>query len=133
MEEGIEVADVLGDVFTADCPGREVLEHITSRWGLLVLVALKEGPLRFHQLRNRIGGISEKMLAQNLRVLVRDGLLNRTVEPDTPPKVYYALTPLGQEGVLALCEVVRWISRAAPGVVAAQRRHDAMLAGSHAG
>ncbi|GAA5054779.1 DNA-binding HxlR family transcriptional regulator [Thermocatellispora tengchongensis] len=127
MEEGAEVAASIGDVLSGDCPGRGILEHITSRWGLLVLVALREGPLRFHQLRDRIGGISEKMLAQTLRVLVRDGLLERTVEPATPPKVFYALTPLGQDGIPALCEVIRWISRATPGIQMAQRRYDAGL------
>jgi DNA-binding HxlR family transcriptional regulator len=59
--------------FTTECPGRAVFNHIASRWGLLLLVTLGEGPQRFHLLRDRIEGISEKMLSQNLRFLVRDG------------------------------------------------------------
>ncbi|MFG1707289.1 winged helix-turn-helix transcriptional regulator [Nonomuraea sp. M3C6] len=112
------------DFFNSDCPGREVLDHITSRWGVLVLVALKDGPLRFHQLRDRIGGISEKMLSQNLRVLGRDGLIDRFVEPTTPPKVTYSLTPLGRQAVAHLCGLVEWIARSAKDIATAQEQHD---------
>ncbi|MFI0367792.1 winged helix-turn-helix transcriptional regulator [Actinomadura sp. 1N219] len=118
-------ADPAAEVLTGDCPAREVLDHITSRWGVLVLVALKDGPLRFHQLRDGVGGISEKMLSQTLRVLRRDGLLDRSVEPTTPPSVSYTLTPLGREGVLPLCGLIEWIARRADDVLAAQAHHDA--------
>jgi DNA-binding HxlR family transcriptional regulator len=120
--------DEATDVFTADCPGREVFEHVTSRWSILVLAALKDGPLRFSQLRDRIGGISEKMLAQSVRVLGRDGLVDREVEPSNPPKVTYRLTPLGAELIVPLCELVRWIGRRTPEIMAAQRRHDRQAA-----
>ncbi|GAA3694905.1 helix-turn-helix domain-containing protein [Nonomuraea antimicrobica] len=112
------------DLFKDDCPGRQVLDHVTSRWGVLVLVALNDGPLRFHRLRDTIGGISEKMLAQNLRVLGRDGLIDRFVEPTTPPRVTYSLTPAGREAVGHLCGLMEWIARATPGVLAAQEEHD---------
>ncbi|WP_084964971.1 winged helix-turn-helix transcriptional regulator [Thermoactinospora rubra] len=121
--------DPVTDVFTSDCPGREVLDHITGRWGLLIVAALKDGPLRFSQLRDRIGGVSEKMLAQTLRVLHRDGLIERNVEHSRPPKVCYELTPLGSELIGPLCELVQWIARRTPDIVAAQRRHD--QSGSH--
>ncbi|WP_369332906.1 winged helix-turn-helix transcriptional regulator [Nonomuraea candida] len=61
----------MSDVFNSDCPGRTVFVHVTSRWGMLILAALRDGPLRFYLLRDRIGGISEKMLSQNLRDLVQ--------------------------------------------------------------
>lgn len=112
------------DVFNSDCPAREVLNHITSRWAVLVLLALRQGPLRFHQLRDRIEGVSEKMLSQNLRVLTRDGLLDRTVTPTVPPSVSYALTVVGREGVAHLAELTAWIAKAAPDIQAAQAHHD---------
>lgn len=118
-------ADPTAEVLNSDCPARQVLDHVTSRWGVLVLVALKDGPLRFHQLRNNIGGISEKMLSQTLRTLRRDGLLDRSVEPTTPPSVSYTLTPLGLEGVQHLCGLIEWIARRADDVLTAQARHDA--------
>ncbi|MEV4896171.1 helix-turn-helix domain-containing protein [Nonomuraea sp. NPDC055795] len=90
-----ELPDPLSDAFNSDCPGREVFTHVTSRWGMLIMVALRDGPLRFYLLRDRIGGISEKMLSQSLRGLVRDGLVHREVEPSVPPKVTYSLTGLG--------------------------------------
>ncbi|TQJ00709.1 HxlR family transcriptional regulator [Amycolatopsis cihanbeyliensis] len=119
-EPGIE-----GDAFNADCPGRTVLNHVTSRWGTLILVSLSEGPMRFSTLRDRIGGISEKMLAQNLRVLARDGFVERTVEPSTPPKVSYALTELGTEVTFYLHGLMGWIRSRVGDIVFAQRHHDA--------
>ena len=74
------------DVFHTDCPAREVLDHVTSRWGVWVLIRLADGPLRFSELRDRIEGVSEKMLSQTLRNLAQDGLVWRKVEPTTPPK-----------------------------------------------
>jgi DNA-binding HxlR family transcriptional regulator len=119
--------DPSNDAFNKDCPGREVFDHVTSRWGILVLAALRDGPLRFYQLRDRIGGISEKMLSQNLRVLTRDGLVERMVEPDIPPKVSYRLSPLGQEGSAPLRTLLDWIALRSPDILLAQSRHDANL------
>ncbi|HEY1156918.1 MAG TPA: helix-turn-helix domain-containing protein, partial [Arthrobacter sp.] len=72
-------------VFPAGCPSRTVLDHITSKWGVLVLVALSEGEQRWSDLRRRAEGISEKMLAQTLKTLERDGLVSRTAQPVIPP------------------------------------------------
>ncbi|GGZ45372.1 putative HTH-type transcriptional regulator YtfH [Streptomyces inusitatus] len=113
-----------GDAFTADCPARDVLNHVGSRWGVLILAALGEGPMRFHVLRDRVGGISEKMLSQNLRTLTRDGLLSRTVEPASPPRVTYALTPLGRELSSVLSGLVEWITLRVGDVLAAREAHD---------
>lgn len=64
-----------GNLFAEQCPSREVLKHVTSRWGVLILVALREGTHRFSDLRRKIGGVSEKMLAQSLQALEQDGFL----------------------------------------------------------
>ncbi|AZS76796.1 transcriptional regulator [Streptomyces lydicus] len=76
---------------------RDVADHVTSRWGIWVLISLRSNDLRFYELRDSIQGISEKMLAQTLRALVKDGLVRREVEPTTPPQVTYGLTEFGQE------------------------------------
>ncbi|MFE3993751.1 winged helix-turn-helix transcriptional regulator [Streptomyces goshikiensis] len=85
------------EVFHTDCPARDVVDHVTSRWGVWVLIALRNDDLRFYELRESIKGISEKMLAQTLRALVQDGLVWRRVEPTTPPQVTYGLTEFGQD------------------------------------
>jgi DNA-binding HxlR family transcriptional regulator len=92
-----QVIPMRGDVFDSNCPSRAVLDHVTSKWAVLVLVALRGGPLRFSALRRRIGGVSEKMLAQTLRTLEGDGFVAREVAPTTPPQVTYSLTRLGLE------------------------------------
>ncbi|MFJ4707315.1 winged helix-turn-helix transcriptional regulator [Streptomyces anulatus] len=119
-----EKAVAMSDAFTADCPARTVLNHVSSRWGVLILASLREGPMRFYVLRDRIGGISEKMLSQNLRVFVRDGLIAREVEATVPPQVTYSLTPLGRELAVTLGGLVEWITHRIGDIVAARERHD---------
>ncbi|MEC3976580.1 winged helix-turn-helix transcriptional regulator [Amycolatopsis sp. H20-H5] len=85
------------EVFHTDCPARDVVDHVTSKWGVWVLISLRNNDLRFHELRKSIQGISEKMLAQTLRALVQDGLIWREVEPTAPPQVTYGLTEFGQD------------------------------------
>lgn len=98
-----------GEVFSEHCPSRQILNHITSRWGVLVLVALLGGTHRFSALRRRIGGISEKMLAQTLQLLEQDGFVTRTAYPVVPPHVEYALTALGREIAQKVEEMADWI------------------------
>jgi DNA-binding HxlR family transcriptional regulator len=98
-------ADGRFDVLAAGCPTRQVIDRIGDKWTLLVLYALRGGTLRFSQLRGLVEGISQKMLTQTLRGLERDGIVSRRVYPTVPPKVEYALTPLG----LSLAEVVTGI------------------------
>ncbi|MER5424783.1 winged helix-turn-helix transcriptional regulator [Streptosporangium roseum] len=126
-QEKRHMPDPMSDVFNSDCPGRTVFTHVTSRWGMLILAALRGGPLRFYLLRDRIGGISEKMLSQNLRDLVRDGLVHREVVPSVPPKVSYSLTPLGEGLAAALQELLSWIGSHTADVIAAQRQHDVLV------
>jgi DNA-binding HxlR family transcriptional regulator len=111
--------------FLTDCPGREIFDHVTSRWGLLLLLALVDGPLRFHVLRDSVEGISEKMLSQSLKILSRDGLVERLVESTIPPRVSYKLSAIGHEVAAPLNEVLRWIGRRILDIHAAQKTYDA--------
>lgn len=113
-----------GNCLSADCPAREVFNHVTGRWGGLVLTALFGNTLRFSALRTRVGGISEKMLAQTLRDLERDGLIERRQFPQVPPRVEYDLTAAGLEIATRLHELVRWIEGHVRDLVAAQRAHE---------
>lgn len=98
-----------GDVMACDCPSRLVLNHLTSRWGVLVLIALETGTHRFSQLRRAIGGISERMLAQTLHQLESDGLVQRHAHDVVPPHVDYTLTPLGQGAAEKVRQLTDWV------------------------
>ena len=93
----------------ADCPTRVVLDHVMSRWGVLLLLALSERTMRWGELRRVVEGISEKMLAQTLRTLETDGLVHREVTATVPPRVDYSLTPLGTDLVARLLPLMEWI------------------------
>jgi len=83
------------DPYDRDCPSRQVLNRVGDTWSVLIVVALADGPARYTALAGRITGVSPKMLTQTLRGLERDGMITRTVYPVVPPRVEYALTPLG--------------------------------------
>ncbi|MFQ6326575.1 winged helix-turn-helix transcriptional regulator [Nocardia sp. CWNU-33] len=85
------------DVFARNCTSRPVLQNVASRWGILALVALREGPYRFSALRRRVDGVSERMLSQTLQALERDGMVHREVHETIPPRVEYTLTDLGAD------------------------------------
>ncbi len=103
-----------GDVLAVACPSREVLRRLTSRWGVLVLIALRAGPMRFSALRRRIGGVSERMLAQTLQALEGDGMLLRHALPVVPPHVEYELTPLGVEAAERVRALADWVEESLP-------------------
>lgn len=103
-----------GDLMASACPSREVLKHITSRWGVLVLIALEGRTLRFSQIRRMIGGVSERMLAQTLQWLERDGMVDRVAFDVVPPHVEYSLTPLGQEAAEKVRSLADWIETSLP-------------------
>jgi DNA-binding HxlR family transcriptional regulator len=113
---------VRGNLFSEHCPSREVLKHVTSRWGVLLLVALGDGPQRFGALRRKVGGISEKMLAQTLQWLEQDGFVQRIAHPVAPPRVEYRLTPLGEEVSSKVADVADWIEGNLGGILQAQRK-----------
>ncbi|MBF9066439.1 winged helix-turn-helix transcriptional regulator [Streptacidiphilus fuscans] len=111
------------DVLHTDCPARGVVDHVTSRWGVWVLISLRSNDLRFFELRESIRGISEKMLAQTLRALVQDDLVWRKVEPTTPPQVTYGLTEFGREVSEPLTELFDRITRRLPQSGGVNRRY----------
>lgn len=98
-----------GDLMAPDCPSRAVLQHVTRRWGVLVLIALETGTLRFSELRRGIGGVSERMLAQTLQQLEGDGFVRRVAYQVVPPHVEYSLTPLGLEVAEKVRGLADWI------------------------
>lgn len=110
-----------GNVFASGCPSREVMKHVTSSWGLLILIALQDGTLRFGELRRRAGGVSERMLSQTLRWLEGDGLVLRRSYPVVPPHTDYTLTPLGREVAVKVADLARWIEERLPELSAEPR------------
>lgn len=115
-------SDLIGQVLSNDCPSREILEHLTNKWSVLVLRCLSDGVLRFSELRKRIEGVSEKMLAQTLKILERDGFILRTVYPQVPPKVEYQLTILGAQAAEKLNYLIAWIERSLPEILENKNR-----------
>ena len=123
--------ELRGDVYDHNCPTRVIANHATGRWGSLVLGKLLDdggGTKRFGELRRAVTGISEKMLAQTLQALERDGLVHREVHPVIPPRVDYSLTPLGAHAAKQISELFGWIEENLPNFLAAQEEYDARRA-----
>jgi DNA-binding HxlR family transcriptional regulator len=97
------------NVLSALCSSRIVLNHITSRWAVLVFVVLRNETLRFSQVRRLIDGVSERMLSQTLKTLESDGFVVRLSYDVVPPHVEYHLTPLGRDMADRLLDMVRFI------------------------
>lgn len=116
---------VLGDPYRADCPTRRILDRIGDRWTVLVIGALGDGEARFSELRRRIEGVSQKMLTQTLRGLERDGLVSRTVYPEVPVRVVYALTEAGRSLLVPLRALQEWSVEHLGDVSQSQRAFDA--------
>ncbi|MFI1441446.1 winged helix-turn-helix transcriptional regulator [Streptomyces fructofermentans] len=114
----------------AMCPYRLVLEHVTSRWGVLVLILLLERSHRFSELRRAIGRVSEKMLTQTLQTLERDGMVHREARPVIPPRVDYSLTDLGREAAEQVRDLAAWTERRMAAVQEVREGYDAARAGS---
>ena len=111
-----------GDLLAEACPSREVLKHVTSRWGVLVLMVLETRMHRFAELRRAIGGVSERMLAQTLQWLEGDGLVLRIAHDVVPPHVEYRLTPLGRQAAKRVRGLADWIEVNLPKVLQARGR-----------
>ncbi|HZR39389.1 MAG TPA: helix-turn-helix domain-containing protein [Ktedonobacteraceae bacterium] len=112
------------NAYSAACPARQVLDLIADKWSIFIISSLESRSLRFAELERQIGGISQKMLTQTLRNLERDGLVQRTVYPEVPPRVEYALTPLGRTICMPLAEIIRWSEENITAVMAAQQNYD---------
>ena len=117
---------LLGQVLSTECPSREILEHLTSKWSVLVLRCLSDGVHRFSELKQRIEGVSEKMLSQTLKTLEHDGLILRTVYPVVPPKVEYQLTILGSQAAEKTMYLIEWIEKSLPEILESKERVAAL-------
>lgn len=115
---------VLGDPYNADCPTRRILDRIGDRWTVLIIGVLGEHDARFSELRRRIHGVSQKMLTQTLRGLERDGIVRRTVFPEVPIRVEYALTDAGRTLLAPLRALQEWSIEHLSDVAAAQESYD---------
>lgn len=106
---GVVLSAQRGHVLSQECPSQEVLKHVTSRWGVLVLIVLQGRTHRFGELRRAVGGVSERMLAQTLQWLEADGLVHRVAFDVVPPHVEYSLTELGAEAASKVRSLADWI------------------------
>ncbi|MEU6860132.1 helix-turn-helix domain-containing protein [Glycomyces sp. NPDC046736] len=112
-------------VTAKDCDSRVVLDHVTDRWGTLILLVLHEGPKRFSEIRRAVEGINEKALAQNLRQLERDGILARLASDGYPSRVEYRLTDLGRTIEGRLRDLVLDLYESMPAILDAHVEYDA--------
>ena len=111
-----------GALLVADCPSRIVLQHVTGRWGVLVLLVLLRGAHRFSDLRRAVDGVSEKMLAQTLRALEGDGFVVRKASEAVPPRVEYRLSAIGVEVAEHVDGLADWIEGNLPRIQRLQKR-----------
>lgn len=118
LSETIQSGGLKGNLLATQCPSRQILKDVTSRWGVLVLIALQTGTLRFAELRRTVGGVSDRMLSQTLQTLERDGFVSRTVYDVVPPHVEYSLTPRGCEVAELVRALADWIENATPDIMA---------------
>ncbi|MCB0032936.1 MAG: helix-turn-helix transcriptional regulator [Anaerolineales bacterium] len=118
------IEKIRGEVYSSNCPTRQVLDRIGDKWTTLVIGLLAEKSRRFSELRRNIGGISQKMLTQTLRNLERDGLVNREVFAEVPSRVEYSLTPLGQTLCGPLDAIREWAEENISDVLTAQTIYD---------
>ncbi|MBP2181747.1 winged helix-turn-helix transcriptional regulator [Amycolatopsis magusensis] len=118
--------DTTNDPYQAGCPSRLVIEMLADKWTLLVLgvLRLNGGPLRFNELRRRLGGITQKMLTQTLRGLERDGLVRRTVYAEVPARVDYELTEIGLRAGELTKVIADWASTHADAITDARANFD---------
>ena len=109
-----------GNVLAEKCPSRAIMQHLTNRWGTLVMIVLRGGGgKRFGVLRKEIEGISERMLAQTLQQLERDGMVRRRDFQTVPPHVEYSLTPHGEQAAAKLADLVDWLEGNLDAILAA--------------
>ncbi|MFC8424189.1 winged helix-turn-helix transcriptional regulator [Streptomyces sp. NPDC057236] len=113
------------DLRRADSLAREIFSDVANKWALLIIEALGERTLRFSELRDEVEGVSHKMLTQNLRMLERNGLVDRKVHPTVPPRVEYTLTEPGRGLLTAVDVICGWTHRHLGHIESARGRFDA--------
>lgn len=118
------IATMPYNVYSRNCPARLVLDRLADKWALLVIGSLREGTLRFNQLRREVDGVSQKVLSQTLKKLERDGIVARTALPTVPVTVEYALTPLGGTLAETIEHLSSWAESNMEQIQAAQARYD---------
>jgi DNA-binding HxlR family transcriptional regulator len=122
-ENSVQEQDPLmirGQVLSSKCPSRQILRHLTSRWGSLVLLVLGGGTRRFSEIRREIDGISDRMLSEALADLEGDGMISRKSYNTIPPKVEYSLTEYGEEAYRRLRPLITWLERNLGKILAAR-------------
>ena len=112
------------NAYSADCPTRQILDRVGDKWAVLILLLVRDEPMRFNALRRAIEGISQKMLSQVLKSLERDGLIRRRAIATVPVTVEYSITPLGLTLAAAVDPLRDWAEQNLKDVLAAQRRYD---------
>lgn len=117
-----------GDVYDVTCPSRSVIQMLADKWTMLVIDSLSRGPMRFGELRRQVGGVTQKMLTQTLRLLERDGLVLREVYPSAPPSVEYSLTPLGVSITAITEQMCLWAQDNLKPVLVARLNYDTRMA-----
>lgn len=113
---------------SSDCPVRGVLDKISDKWSMLLVMTLASGPKRFNQIRREVPDISQKMLTQTLRDLQRDGMVSRRVFDTKPPSVEYCLTPLGASIIVPFGHLIAWASENHSRIGEARVEFDGQLA-----
>ena len=109
----------------SDCRGvASILARVGDKWSVFVIVLLGNGPRRFNEIKRMVGGISQRMLTLTLRGLERDGLVTRTVFPTIPPRVDYALTPLGRDLLNPVSALGEWATRNQTKIARAREKFD---------
>ncbi|PSK97779.1 HxlR family transcriptional regulator [Murinocardiopsis flavida] len=116
--------DVSQQVVAAACPVAEILDRVSGKWAISIIVATVDGPIRFTELERSVEGISRRMLTLTLRNLERDGLVTRTVYPTVPPKVEYSATEWAREVYGALAELTAWAERHRESIASARAAYD---------
>jgi DNA-binding HxlR family transcriptional regulator len=120
----IDVREPIGEDHPS-CQLRDVLDRVGDKWSVLVMTLLGGGSLRYSELQRAIEGISQRMLTLTLRGLERDGLVERTVTPTSPPRVDYALTPVGRTLSAQVSGLITWAEQHREYVAASRQRYDA--------
>lgn len=117
IETGISEQLPPTGVLAQDSPSRRILQHLTSRWGVLVMLVLHDEVKRFGELKRAIGGVSERMLTQTLKSLEADQMVNRKVIHTAPPHVEYSLTPRGRDAARHIKTLIDWLEHETPAIL----------------
>ena len=114
--------EIKKDFDMADCGIRSLLDRVGDKWSLMIIDMLSEGTLRYSELDHKIGSISQKMLTVTLKSLETDGLIDRKVYPQVPPRVEYSLTELGETLMPSITMLKKWAADSQPAILEARTR-----------